>query len=44
MLPYCYNTYKIVKYIERGERELIQLNSPHQDKVIISTLGSFLMD
>lgn len=39
MLRYCYNAYKLEKYIERGgERELIQLNSTHQDKVIISTL------
>lgn len=39
MLCYHYNAYKIEKYIERGgERELIQLNSTHQDKVIISTL------
>lgn len=38
MLPYCYNAYKIEKYREGGERELMQLNSTHQDKVIISTL------
>lgn len=38
MLPYHYNAYKIEKYREGGERELIQLNSTHQDKVIISTL------